>query len=282
MNSGIYCIENLVNGKMYFGQSSNLKRRKRNHFGKLKTGKSKLRKLQNAFNKYGKDYFIFTVVEYCDESLLDEREIEWIKTFETKEKGYNCTEGGKRGRFCQETKTKMSKNSAKTGLGLFGRDSKKSKRVYQYNLKGDFVKEWGAVIEVAKFFSVHERQISRCACGKRPRWKEHLFFYEFKGNKIEPYNKKIVQYNLPIYQYDLDGNFIREWKSSLDASKCVGCKNVTLRACLCGSNTTSCGYVWKRQFEGNKIEVMLKKNKSYLMNRLKNRKINDLEIYNIT
>jgi hypothetical protein len=26
--------------------------------------------------------------------LLDE-EIEWIKIFETKEKGYNCTEGGK-------------------------------------------------------------------------------------------------------------------------------------------------------------------------------------------
>ena len=256
MNSGIYCIENLVNGKMYFGQSSNLKRRERNHFGRLKTGTSKLRKLQRAFDKYNKDSFRFFVVEYCNELLLDEREIEWIKIFETKEKGYNCTEGGKKGSFCQETKTKMSKNSAKTGLGLFGKDSKKAKKVYQYDLEGNFIREWGAVIEVAKHLSVHERQISRCACGRRPRWKEYLFFYTFKGSKIEPYNKKVLKFNLPCYQYDLNGNFIQKWNTISEACSGINCKYATLHLAVCGKSKTSKGFIWKKEFLGNKIDVI--------------------------
>lgn len=50
---GIYCIENIINGKKYIGQSINLKDRLYGHKTKLKHNKHKNRHLQFAVNKYG-------------------------------------------------------------------------------------------------------------------------------------------------------------------------------------------------------------------------------------
>ena len=63
-NMGIYKILNLENGKFYLGSSNNLKKRKREHFWALKEGKHDNPYLQNAFNKYGEEKFVFEVIEY--------------------------------------------------------------------------------------------------------------------------------------------------------------------------------------------------------------------------
>ena len=66
MTSGIYCIENIVDGKVYIGQTIDLARRKRSHFNKLNIGKHPNKHLQNAFNKYGSENFKFKVLLYCE------------------------------------------------------------------------------------------------------------------------------------------------------------------------------------------------------------------------
>lgn len=47
-------------------------------------------------NKYGYDNFIPSLIEECDNSLLNEREIYWIHYYNTTDKtiGYNMTIGG--------------------------------------------------------------------------------------------------------------------------------------------------------------------------------------------
>ena len=52
--------------------------------------------LQNAWDKYGKDNFEFSIIERCEESLLSERECFYIKTYKSlsHENGYNLTPGG--------------------------------------------------------------------------------------------------------------------------------------------------------------------------------------------
>lgn len=69
-NSGVYIIRNLTNNHIYIGSSSNLSLREKHHFKHLYEGKHHSRYLQNAFNKYGRDEFEFSIILYCDNSNL--------------------------------------------------------------------------------------------------------------------------------------------------------------------------------------------------------------------
>ena len=101
MNIGyIYKITNLINGKMYVGQTTKtIEERFRHHkndcFRKNKSSYNY--PLYNAMRKYGIENFEIEELECCDISLLDEREIFWIKFFNTFYNGYNATLGGKGG-----------------------------------------------------------------------------------------------------------------------------------------------------------------------------------------
>lgn len=74
--SGIYCITNLINGMKYIGQTTDIKKRKRQHFNNTNSNIH----LQNAMNKYGKSNFTFTILEYVppNRDILTEREQYYI------------------------------------------------------------------------------------------------------------------------------------------------------------------------------------------------------------
>ncbi len=95
--SGIYCIKNIVNGKIYIGRSVNIYFRFWEHKNDLKYNKDSCSYLQNAWNKYGSSSFLFFVLEECKPESLNKREKHYIKLLQcnVKEKGYNLTSGGK-------------------------------------------------------------------------------------------------------------------------------------------------------------------------------------------
>ena len=70
-HSGIYKIINNVTGEFYIGSSVDLCRRLNAHRFRLTGGYHINPHLQNAWNKYGADSFLFEIVLYCDiENLL--------------------------------------------------------------------------------------------------------------------------------------------------------------------------------------------------------------------
>lgn len=109
---GIYCIENLVNGKKYIGKSLDIYDRWRKHVNDLKNGTHDNSYLCNSWKKYGSENFSFTIIEICKREELEQKEISYISKFETtKPNGYNLTRGGDGTlgyRHTEESKNKMS------------------------------------------------------------------------------------------------------------------------------------------------------------------------------
>ena len=89
MNSGIYQIKNTVNGKIYVGSTTNMRRRWTDHRSKLFRGKHGNSHLQSAWNKYGSASIMFEVLELCNKELLTVREQCWIDTTRAWPDGYN-------------------------------------------------------------------------------------------------------------------------------------------------------------------------------------------------
>lgn len=111
MTVGIYIIKNIVNNKCYIGQSQNIETRIREHKYLLRNNKYGNLKIQNAWNKYGEDNFVFEVIEECSIDELDEKEIFYIQEYDSHANGYNNTDGGGgvRGwKHSDEFKQKMS------------------------------------------------------------------------------------------------------------------------------------------------------------------------------
>lgn len=92
----IYKITNLINGKNYIGQTKKtIQERFKRHIIASNEKRNKNILLYNAIKKYGIDKFIIELIEECKFDNLDEREIYWIKYYDTYNNGYNLTIGGK-------------------------------------------------------------------------------------------------------------------------------------------------------------------------------------------
>jgi len=112
MGCGIYKIENLIDKKIYVGSSIKLENREYRHFLMLKNGTHDNTHLQNAYNKYGKNSFVFVVIEECDVNVLIEKENYYINFYKSniREFGYNLATVNefRRNTFNDEVKVKLS------------------------------------------------------------------------------------------------------------------------------------------------------------------------------
>lgn len=109
---GIYKITNILNNKVYIGQSINIESRWKGHLNDLNKNKHHSLRLQNSYNKYGKDNFKFEIVEIVyDDELMESREQYWIDYYDSmnKLKGYNIRGAGCHGKLAEETKEKLRK-----------------------------------------------------------------------------------------------------------------------------------------------------------------------------
>ena len=107
---GIYVMRNLINGKVYIGQSVDIYNRLRVHEWNLKNNCHINNYLQKAFNKNGLENFKFEIIEQCPEEDLSNKEIYYIEKYRNTIQLYNLTNGGDgtRGhKHTEESKIKM-------------------------------------------------------------------------------------------------------------------------------------------------------------------------------
>lgn len=98
MKTGIYKITNNINRHSYIGMSIDIEKRWNDHKSKAFNSKQENidKVLYKAIRKHGVENFSIETLEECSQEKMVEREIYWIKHFNTynDKKHYNMTPGG--------------------------------------------------------------------------------------------------------------------------------------------------------------------------------------------
>ena len=187
---GIYKIVNSINNKIYVGSAKNIKKRWSAHKSDLNKNKHHNKHLQNAWNKYGINVFIFEIIEVLtDVSLLITKEQYYIDILNPI---YNhCPIAGNcLGRIhSEETKQKMKlkkvseENKKKISEFMKNRPVKESTKqkakermidnnygkikIIQMEMNGNFIKEWDSASDAALFLNKRPSHITSCCKDQR-------------------------------------------------------------------------------------------------------------------
>lgn len=85
---GIYQILNTINNKKYIGSSIDVKKRLKTHMNNLLENNHVNKYLQDSWNKYGQDCFLFSLIIECSVEYLFFYEDLIIKGYDTLDKSY--------------------------------------------------------------------------------------------------------------------------------------------------------------------------------------------------
>jgi group I intron endonuclease len=114
MLCGIYLIRCVSNNKVYIGSSSDIQGRFSRHKNELRKQIHHNSHLQRAYDKYGIDSFVYSIIELCKFHFLIEREQFWIDLLNSanRSEGFNlCIVADRRTylRNTEESKRKLSR-----------------------------------------------------------------------------------------------------------------------------------------------------------------------------
>ncbi|MFS0905698.1 GIY-YIG nuclease family protein [Priestia aryabhattai] len=241
----IYKITNLVNGKVYIGQSTrNLISRKREHFSDARVG-SKL-PIHNAIRKYGEASFIFEVIdEAFNEDELNNKEIHWIKDYNSyvhwnESNGYNCSLGG----------DKAGVGESHPMYGKHGAENPNSISVVQLSTDGEVIRIHPSATVGAEYVNGSNGNITSCCRGKITHVYNSIWIYESEYNdeyvkeRVSDYDKKSNRN--AVIQLTKDGDFIAEHLTAKVGAEAIGGHGTSITACCkCKPKyKTYKGFIW--------------------------------------
>lgn len=226
--SGVYLIASPTM-KMYFGQSKNIYNRMLQYLNQRGKGQAAL---SRSFEKHGIENHTFCVVSFCPSERLNTTEEFYIKFYNTWKSGINLTTGGDHYQISDETREKKRQQLLKNNpmRGKTHTDETKRK-----------------LSEISKSMPAEtRRKIAKSRMGMK-----------FSQATIEKRRKKLLGHSVAqhvrdavrkanskiVCQFDLNGKFIAEYPSVVEAKRQTGLKNIQHAAS--GITSTSGGFIWK-------------------------------------
>lgn len=130
----------------------------------------------------------FPLIELLEETDDKTKEIYWIQLLKPE---LNCV------------------NNNSKALSQIKKDIR-SKAIYQYNLKGNFIQKWKSALVVEQTLGIKAENLSHCINGNRKSAGGFLWYSELL-KQVPSYKRH--RNTVPIYQYTLDWKFVAEYKS---------------------------------------------------------------------
>lgn len=277
----IYKITNIINNKVYIGQTTKTvearwKQHKRNSV-------SKKYALYYAMRKYGIDNFKIETLEQCNNKDLDEKEIEWIAFYNSYREGYNMTLGGggtsnydyeaiykmwQEGKDIFEIHEKigcrrekiyeilLSYNIEKEDIDKYRRKREK-KNILQYSRNGILVNEYYTLEDASQKVNSCIENIGR-ACRRGNTAEGYFWKYANNEKEIadiiqEYYERKSKINTKSVCQIDFKGKIVKIWPSLTAASEYFRCSLQNIKRSISHPTENACGFLW--EFEENKGNI---------------------------
>ena len=248
---GIYCIENIVNNKKYIGQSESIKDRWDKHKNFLRNNKHCNKKLQNAWNFYGENSFIFYVIEECSIEDINQREIYWIDFYDTLNSGYNLCFGGDGIRGYKHTPEEIQKMIK----------VQNPKSVYQLTIEHCVVNEFPSASTASKRTGFSRRGIE-AACNRVNKQKTiggYIWVWkdEYDNGLVDwdYYDDYKRSFPIKVKMFSLDGMFLKEYPSYY-STKNDGFNPFYINNCVRRKNYISQGYIWIPDGDEYKFDIV--------------------------
>lgn len=251
----IYKIENMINHKVYIGQTTDpngfngryccngkdIERVYNYHNNRKNRNAVYNIHLLNAIEKYGFDSFevdkVFDVARSLDE--LNDKEIFYIRQFDSFYNGYNCTLGG----------DGMLGYPAPSG-----KNNKFSMRICQISPDNKLIKIWDSLGDVKRELGISGGAISNVCTGRKETSAGFVWVYEKDYDKNKDYSRipKIRgggNFTKPILLLDSNNNIIQEFISAVEASVSLGIsKQEVSRICKHQRKTPKYNLVFKSEY----------------------------------
>lgn len=215
----IYKATNKINGKVYIGKTYDFLKRKEEHL-KDRRGNSIFHR---AIDKYGADNFEWEIVDSTTQSerinLLEKYYIQQYDSY--KSNGYNMTKGGDGGSMWN------------------------ARPVVCLTLKGQYVKRYDSAMQAEQDGYCNSSVLMSCK-NLQYTVNGHMFMFEDdymkfgakKCCKPESASRK------PVIQCDLNGNFIKKYKSVAEAAIQTGTSRTSISGVLTNRYRTANGYIF--------------------------------------
>lgn len=256
---GVYKITNLINGKVYIGQSRDIHKRWIDH--RRKSPYLSNIYLHRAIRKHGIENFRFEVLEECRIDQLNDLERKYIIRYKSlKPNGYNLDLGGGAGKeISKETKEKLRLATTGEKNPNYGKPKSlltriklalsHSPSVNQYTLDGKFIRTFETTVEAVEAIvgeNTYTARHSVCACCRGDRMATLGYQWRWSSvgtSNIPPYIKS--SYNrIAVDQFTVDGKYVATYQSAQQAGKAVGRSNANI-IFACERGGTSGGYRWR-------------------------------------
>lgn len=132
-------------------------------------------------------------------------------------------------------------------LELKKKETIENRKVLQYTLNGEFIKEWNNVKEIAEYYKVTPETVWTHLKGKTKKCVNHLFKYKTdKSELILPVSKESKTRRKPdfIFKYNTNGELIESFNNYTKAGKSVMVKGDTFKKHT-EINKEYKGFVWE-------------------------------------
>ena len=192
--SRIYKITTTHNKKFYIGSALSLSKRMKDHRNLLKKGNCHCTYLQNVFNKHGESVFVVEILEVGEMIKFNSEE---HKKLIQKEEYYISL-------FNSEYNTIKTPSSQKNNPAT-------SKKIYQYDLDGNFIKDWNSGREVLRELGIQTRNALIAKNGKS----RSSGGFQWSYNKVSNIGKYVSESGTKrsFSMYNRNRELVRDFKT---------------------------------------------------------------------